>query len=173
MNNEYGSLSVFPKYVILCNSHFNIISLLKEEYLRNIYQLIFSEVNGIPEGVFPDSVFTKRDKIFVYNNENIFIEKFNSLQELPLTKMKMSKLFISKYDMLFNFRLNISEIKGIFDQITITGESLPEECENDKQFVSSFDEWKKGQHITLERKLKEITEIERLFELSKLHKVVQ
>jgi hypothetical protein len=79
--------------------------------------------------------------------------------------MKVSKLFISKYDMLFNFRLDINEIKDTFQQIIITRESLPKECENDKQFDSSFVEWEKGQHIILERKLKEIAEIERLFNL--------
>jgi hypothetical protein len=159
MNDEYGSLSVFPKYMVLCNSHFDIISLLKEEYLRNS-QLVLFKVNGIPDRIHLNDVFTK-----VYNNGNILIEKFNYFQELPLVKMKVSKLFISKYDMLFNFRLDINEIKDTFQQIIITRESLPKECENDKQFDSSFVEWEKGQHIILERKLKEIAEIERLFNL--------
>lgn len=165
MNDEYGSLSVFPKYMVLCNSHFDIISLLKEEYLRNISQLILSKVNGIPDSIHPNDVSTIERGNFVYNNGNILIEKFNYFQDLPLVKMKVSKLFISKYDMLFNFRLNINEIKDTFQQIIITRESLPKECENDKQFDSSFVEWEKGQHIILERKLKEIAEIERLFNL--------
>jgi hypothetical protein len=167
------------------NTSFEIISLLKQDYINELTTITLQNVNGVSDLSFfanvkniQDFVLTNTSIVDIrdipmstnirilcfagngvsdfsvllkFVNENtrityggppkdikdrIFI--FNKKELLDEGKINKPDIYIESYGLLENVN-NVEKFKELCGTIFITNESLPEECRNDKKFISLHD----------------------------------